>query len=349
ASNLRAPWRALSVLIMIAVLATSLVLVTPLGASATASHAKRHMPNVVGLARARVYAVMRADALYFVTRGPGSANATWKEVVAQSPRAGTVVPWHFQATLTTSTRSPHGPRRVPRVLGLSRARTFAAVARAGLYFTTRGPGSSDGKWRVVLRQTPRAGTRVRWHATISLVVSTVLAKAKTKPRPKKPVRVTTTTRAPVTKKPKPSCVPESTSTTSAPTTTTPTTSTTTSTLSTSTTTPDETTTTTGATPTTTTTICKVPVTTTTLKPKKPKRYRYGDATWYSYTPGHCATWYLPMGTRVTVRDLKTGKVVHCVVTDREGAHGNRVVDLDETQFAQLAPLAQGVVVVKVSW
>jgi beta-lactam-binding protein with PASTA domain len=328
---------------MIVVLATSLVLAAPLGASAVTGHAKRHMPNLIGLSRAQVYAVMRADALYFVTKGSGSSNGTWKEVIAQSPRAGTVVPWHFQATLTTSTQSPHGPRRVPRVLGLSRARTFAVLGKAQLFFTTRGPGSSDGKWRVVVRQTPRAGTRVRWHATIALVVSTVKPKAKPKPKPKKPVHVTTTTKAPV-KKPKPTCVPVTT------TTNTPTTS---STLSTSTTTPDESTTsTTVVAPTTTTTICKVPVTTTTVKPKKPKkpkRYRIGDATWYSYVPGRCATWYLPMGTRITVRDLKTGKVIHCVVTDREAAHGDRVVDLNETQFAQLAPLAQGVVVVKVSW
>ncbi len=331
---------------MIVVLAMSLVLTAPLRASAATGHAKRHMPNLIGLTRAQVYAVMHTDGLYFVTKGPGSSDTTWKEVVAQTPRAGTVVPWHFQATLTTSTQSPHGPRRVPRVIGLSRARTFAAMARARLFFTTRGPGSSDGKWKVVLRQSPRAGTRVRWHATISLVVSTVIPKAKTRPRPKKPVRLTTTTRAPVHKNPKPSCVPVSTSTTTAPSTTI---STTTSTLPTSTTMPDETTTTTMPTSTTTTTICRVPVTTTTVKPKKPKRYRYGDATWYSYVPGRCATWYLPMGTRITVRDLKTGKVIHCIVSDREGAHGNRVVDLNETQFAQLAPLAQGVVVVKVSW
>jgi hypothetical protein len=103
-------------------------------------------------------------------------------------------------------------------------------------------------------------------------------------------------------------------------------------------------------PTTTTTICKVPVTTTTKpKKKKPRKYRIGDATWYRYIPGHCATWYLPRGTHLTIRDLKTGRVIHCIASDREAAHGNRVVDLDTVQFRELAPLAQGVVVVKVSW
>jgi len=319
---------------MIVALVASGVLVTPVTADAS-SHARRHMPDLIGLSRARVYAVMHADALYFVTTGPGSAHGTWREVVGQSPKPGTAVPWHFQATIRVSDANPHAPRRVPRLIGLSRARTYAAMKRAQLFFKTRGPGSSSGKWIVVLHQSPAAGTRVRWHSTIILTVST------RRPRPKKPVRkpVTTTT---LKKKPKPTCAPTST-------TTVPATTTTVATSTTSTSAPGTTTTTSTA-PTTTTTICR-PVTTTTLKPKRKKalKYRIGDATWYRYLPGRCATWYLPRGTRITIRDLKTGKVIHCIASDREGAHGNRVVDLDTQQFAQLAPLSKGVVVVKVSW
>jgi beta-lactam-binding protein with PASTA domain len=320
-----------SVLIMIVALVASAVLVAPVAASAS-GHARRHMPNLVGLSRAQVYAVMRADALYFVTTGPGSSNGTWKEAVGQSPKAGTVVPWHFQATVRVSSANPHAPRRVPRLIGLSRARTYAVMKHLQLFFRTRGPGSATGKWIVVLRQSPAPGTRVRWHATVSLVVSTR--------RPKKPV-TTTTKPKPVTTttKPKPVCVPVT--TTVPPTTTTEAT----------TTIPGETTTTTTTPPpVTTSTICK-PVTTTTVKPKKKKavRYRIGDATWYRYVPNHCATWYLPRGTRITVRDLKTGKVIHCIASDREAAHGDRVVDLDTQQFAELAPLAKGVIAVKVSW
>ena len=77
--------------------------------------------------------------------------------------------------------------------------------------------------------------------------------------------------------------------------------------------------------------------------------RVGVATWYSYIPGQCATWYLPMGTRVRVEDLSNGRVISCVVTDREAARGRHVVDLSETQFAQLAPLGVGVVPVRVTW
>jgi len=77
--------------------------------------------------------------------------------------------------------------------------------------------------------------------------------------------------------------------------------------------------------------------------------RVGVATWYSYIPGQCATWYLPMGTRIRVEDLSNGRVVSCVVTDREASRGRHVVDLSETQFAQLAPLGVGVVPVRVTW
>jgi beta-lactam-binding protein with PASTA domain len=321
----------LSVLIVIVALVASAVIVAPVEANAS-THARRHMPDLIGLSRAQVFAVMRHDALYFVTTGPGSANGSWREAVGQSPRPGTVVPWHFEAKVRTSLANPHGPRRVPRLIGLSRARTFAVMARAQLFFNTRGPGSSDGKWIVVLHQSPAAGTRVRWHATILLTVST----KRPRKRPHRPPVTTTTLR----KKPRPTCVP--TTTTTPPTTTTEVTTTTIAGETTTTNPPPP--------PTTTTTICK-PVTTTTVKPKKrkPKKYRIGDATWYRYIPGHCATWYLPRGTRITIRDLKTGRVVHCIASDREAAHGDRVVDLDTVQFAELAPLAQGVVLVKVSW
>jgi beta-lactam-binding protein with PASTA domain len=323
----------LSVLIVIVALVASSVIVAPLWADAS-THARRHMPDLIGLSRARVFAVMRADSLYFVTTGPGSTNGTWREAVGQSPKPGTVVPWHFQATVRVSKANPHAPRRVPRLIGLSRARTYAVMKHAQLFFKTRGPGSLTGKWIVVLRQSPAAGTRVRWHATITLTVSTRRPKKKS-PHPP----VTTTT---LKKKPKPTCSPT--------TTTTPTTSTTTGVPSTTIPggpTPPVTTTTT---PTTTTTICK-PVTTTTVKPKKKKavKWRIGDATWYRYIPGHCATWYLPRGTRLTIRDLATGRVIHCIASDREAAHGDRVVDLDTVQFAELAPLAKGVVLVRVSW
>ena len=116
--------------------------------------------------------------------------------------------------------------------------------------------------------------------------------------------------------------------------------------------PGETTTSTSTTSTTT-----VPVTTTTARtttttvrrPSKANDFRIGTATWYSTGPAHCATWFLPNGTRLTVRDLATDRAIVCIVTDREAARGTRVVDLSETLFARLAPLAKGVLRVRVSW
>jgi rare lipoprotein A (peptidoglycan hydrolase) len=82
---------------------------------------------------------------------------------------------------------------------------------------------------------------------------------------------------------------------------------------------------------------------------KPQHSRVGIATWYAWHPGQCASPFLPKGTRITVRDLATGKVVSCLVTDREADNPGRVVDLDAAVFQELAPLSVGVVRVKISW
>ena len=51
--------------------------------------------------------------------------------------------------------------------------------------------------------------------------------------------------------------------------------------------------------------------------------------------------YLPSGRGPRARPA-TGKSIMCVVTDREDGGDGRVVDLSETQFAELAPLWRGV-------
>jgi rare lipoprotein A (peptidoglycan hydrolase) len=116
-------------------------------------------------------------------------------------------------------------------------------------------------------------------------------------------------------------------------------------------------------PVTTTTVHqKAPVTTTTIHHAapppvhivKPKRIlpdsRVGTATWYWWHPGQCASPWLPKGTRVWIRDLSTGKIVSCLITDREADNrGGRVVDMDARLFEELAPLPRGVVRVKVMW
>lgn len=257
-----------------ALLATSLVLLTPGSSGAASAHAAVHMPDLIGRSRAQVFRIMHDDGLYFVTRGPGAATETWVAVSAQSPRPGAVIAWHAEATLTVTTQLPRGPRPVPRLVGLSRARVFAAMRRAQLYFRTVGSGSSNGSWTVALAQAPVAGTRVAWHDEVTVRVSTK--------RPTAPVKTAVPVKAP-----------------------------------------------------------GVVV--------NGAGFKLGVATWYNSVPGHCATWYLPKGTRLTVRDIKTGRSITCIISDRENHGGNRIVDLSETQFAQLAPLWVGVISVKVTW
>jgi hypothetical protein len=220
---------------------------------------------------------MRHDGLYFSTRGPGSANDHWAVVAAQSPRPGTVIAWHGQATLTVSTTAPHAARTVPRLIGRSRAGVYAVMRDAQLFFRTVGPGSSNGKWVVALSQSPRPGTKVPWHGEVVVHVST------RRPVVKKPVVTATAPAAPSS-----SVIDGS-------------------------------------------------------------NFKVGVATWYNYVPGHCATWYLPKGTRITVDDLTTGRSITCIISDREADESNHVVDLDQAQFSELEPLSKGVISVKVSW
>jgi beta-lactam-binding protein with PASTA domain len=374
----RAIRRPLSLFTVIIFLMSSLVLTTP-DVGASTDHARVHMPNVVGLTRAQVYAAMKRTQLFFRTEGPGSSNARWVSVVRESPAAGALVPWRSTVTLITSLADSHEPRRMPRLVGLTKDRVYAAKKRAQLYFRTRGPGSADGRWTAVTRQSPAPGTLVAWHDTVTVSTSQSVAHARRRvPRliglsraragtivQSSQLRLRTqglgatnnTWTRVVRQSPAPGTLvawhsivvvsvtkPVSRLVSSTPTPTPTSTSSSTTSSTTTTTYPGETTTSTSSTTTTT-----APVTTTTRKPSTTDDYRIGDATWYVYTPGRCATWYLPYGTRVTVRDLATGRAIVCVVTDKEAAHGDRVVDLNQSQFAQLAPLATGVIRVKVSW
>lgn len=268
-------------------------------------------PNMIGLDRAQVYTLMKSYQLYFTTSGPGASNGTWKSVVGQTPFAATLIKWHSFMHLRVSLAVPHPKRAVPKVVGDTREEAIAAFNAAQILFHAQGRGSANGTWNKVLAVSPAAGTLVAWHATVIVQVTTTSAATTS----------TTTTTSPTTT----TTYPGETTTTTAPTTTT-------------------------TSPTTTTTTLKAPTTTTTQKkPSKANDFRIGIATWYSYIPGQCATWYLPLGTRLVVRDLATGHAIVCLVTDHEASRGDHVVDLSETQFAQLAPLARGVIRVKVSW
>ena len=232
------------------------------------------MPHLVGHNRAQVYAQMRRAGLFFVTAGPGSKTSHWVKATGQSPKPGTLVAYHSQATVHVTDVTPRGPRIMPRLVGRNRAQVFALMRHTSLYFSTVGSGSSNGTWTVAVGQSPAPGAVVKWHAHVLVHVIT-----------KTPTAVAFSA---------PPAVNE-------------------------------------------------------VAAIAAGHFRYGEATWYSYVPGRCATFFLPMGTVVTVRDLTTGHTISCTVTDHEAPGPIHIIDLSETQFAELAPLPQGVIKVRVSW
>ncbi len=61
-----------------------------------------------------------------------------------------------------------------------------------------------------------------------------------------------------------------------------------------------------------------------------------------------ASWHHPFGTRLAVTNLNTGETVEVRVNDRGPAHRlNRVIDLSQASFAQIADLDQGLVRVQI--
>jgi hypothetical protein len=248
---------------------------------------------------------------------------------------------------TVGATGKHAPVRMPDLIGRNRVDVYRIMRNDGLYFETVGPGSSIDRWLAVTAQSPRPGVEIAWHGEATLTVTNVDPRA-----PRAVPHLVGLTRAEVFSAMEEAQLyfvtvgPGSTN---------------------------------GS--------WKVAVgqslaagtkvawhsqITVHVAMKRPAvkvtktvavtatapatgtvisgdGYKIGVATWYNYTPGRCATWYLPKGTRLTVLDLTTGKSITCIITDRESHEGNHVVDLSETQFAQLEPLWRGVISVKVSW
>ncbi len=339
---------------------------SPASAGATSAHVPVRVPNVLGLSRAATFAAMQRAGLYFSTSGPGSATGTWSRVLSERPGPGTSVAFHSTiflgvgpATRTvapsavrthTAPRTPQSSVRVPNLTHMTRTQVYAVMRRAGLYFSTSGPGSTGATWRSVVKETPRPGTVVAHLSSVALVTSlqapiarglvrtptlTGLDRSQVYAVMRRAGLYFTTVGAGaawarvVSQSPRPGTPVRQRSTISLVTT--------------------------GAVVTHTAAAVRAasPVHGSVQPVARPltgsTQYRIGVATWYSYIPGRCATSYLPFGTRITVQDLDTGVTISCVVTDRQDYSPGRVVDLSETQFAQLTPLWRGVVRVKVSW
>lgn len=85
-------------------------------------------------------------------------------------------------------------------------------------------------------------------------------------------------------------------------------------------------------------------------PTNPDNSQNGKASYYDAAPaGTCAHRTLPMGTIVTVTATASGKSITCKVSDRGPFAGGFIIDLAKSDFAQLAPVSQGVVEVRLTW
>jgi beta-lactam-binding protein with PASTA domain len=324
---------------IVAVFAMAMTVLTPTLAGASGSGAYEVMPNVVGLSPSAVHSVMYRAQLYYSTRGPGSSNASWVRIVGEIPAAGTTVPLLSTVTLiVTTTPAPVAPtgglEPMPNVVGLSPSAVHSVMYRAQLYYSTQGPGAASSTWVRVVGELPAPGSSVPRLSTVTLLVSSspasssvLLSSAAVRTRPvvTRHHRVAPKVHRVATKTPGKHH---------------------------------------GTTHPTHHVATKVPG----RRHRSPRpvhhvvrhgpsahptrhlvREKLGIATWYSYVPGRCATWYLPFGVRVTVTDLANGHSVSCVVTDREGSAGDHAVDLSQTDFAELAPLSKGVIPVRVTW
>ncbi len=75
----------------------------------------------------------------------------------------------------------------------------------------------------------------------------------------------------------------------------------------------------------------------------------GIASWYGSAPGTCANLMVPFGTTLTITDLSSGRVAHCVVDDHGPYVSGRIVDLSPSVFSQLSYLGSGLLYVSISW
>ena len=76
------------------------------------------------------------------------------------------------------------------------------------------------------------------------------------------------------------------------------------------------------------------------------RYDNTDPQWGDHP---CAHRTLPKGTVVTVVNTRTGASTWCVVKDRGPVRQRPIIDLDEEQFVEIAPVAAGVINVRITW
>ena len=80
-----------------------------------------------------------------------------------------------------------------------------------------------------------------------------------------------------------------------------------------------------------------------------KGVQSGKGTWYGAPSMTAAHPTLPFGTVVRVTNLENGRAVTVTIRDRGPWGDGRIIDLSKDAFAQLAPLSEGVIPVRIRW
>ena len=82
----------------------------------------------------------------------------------------TTAPVTTTTTKSTTTTAANSWVAVPYVIGMNQAQVKAAFTRAGLYYSTTGPGAGTTKWTTVVSQSPVSGTKVQKLSNVLLHV-----------------------------------------------------------------------------------------------------------------------------------------------------------------------------------
>jgi serine/threonine-protein kinase len=154
--------------------------------------AQVRVPSVVGESQTAAEAALTSAGLEVGAISARVSTQSAGSVLAQSPRAGTMLPSGSKVSLTVA----HAPSEVsvPNVVGESEASAAAALGAAGLTPKISSVNTSDpAKVGVVLNQRPAGGHRARKGATVILSVGTAGAKTPTTPTTSTPTTPTTST------------------------------------------------------------------------------------------------------------------------------------------------------------
>ena len=97
------------------------------------------------------------------TSTTSTPSATSSSTTTSTPSTTTST----SATTTTTART----LAMPQLVGLTRAQVVAVLTKAGLFYTTRGPGAHSSQWTHVVSTIPAAGTTVPYLSTVTLNVA----------------------------------------------------------------------------------------------------------------------------------------------------------------------------------